>query len=66
MNKGAVVGRCYVCREPVHTRTAQYISDPTVINSTTGRNVRRVVHRGECADRVGQLFVGKGDGLIGV
>jgi hypothetical protein len=46
-----VVGRCYVCRRPVHRAEATRINDPAVTNGL-GRPVRRLAHYGACAEEL--------------
>jgi hypothetical protein len=45
------VGRCYVCRRPVHRAEATRINDPAVIGPN-GRPVRRLAHYGACAEEL--------------
>jgi hypothetical protein len=59
MTRDAVVGRCWVCHQAVFTRNAVYVVDPAVIHKESGKQVRRVVHRGTCRDKVEVMFVGK-------
>jgi hypothetical protein len=45
---GQVVGRCEVCRLVVVVQAATRVLDRAVLGST-GRPVRRLAHRGDCA-----------------
>jgi hypothetical protein len=49
-----VIGRCYVCRLPVHRDRATRVKDR--ILGLRGRPLQRLVHRGDCAEEARARF----------
>lgn len=52
---GPVVGKCYVCQQPVRAKVASQVFDPTV-------GWDRRVHRGACKERAEVMFSPKVEG----